>query len=106
MSASTLKERARKGIPEALRGQVWMKLVGADQLRAEKAADPNFFINLSKATDLGEYAEVIDRDIPRTFPKHAMFCDSAGQAQLARVLRAYAAYDREVCASMRMYAAS
>ena len=40
----------------------------------------------------------IEKDIPRTFPKHEAFCDenSDGQKALRNVLQRYAALDRAV----------
>ncbi len=48
-----------------------------------------------------DVVEVIERDIHRTFPLHAMFTDPGGigQRSLLRVLRAYAQYDQRVCFS-------
>jgi len=63
----------------------------------------------------------IEKDIPRTFPKHQMFCSqeestnpndatsssSGGRASLRRVLRAYSQYDSDVgyCQGMNFIAA-
>lgn len=44
----------------------------------------------------GSIEEVISRDVPRTFPEHPLFHTAAGQQQLLRVLKAYAAADPEV----------
>lgn len=56
-----------------------------------------------------EVVETIERDISRTFPRHAMFAQEGGigQSALMRVLRAYAAYDQKVgyCQGMGFIAA-
>lgn len=92
-----LKRRLRKGIPEAMRGMVWTRLVGAD---AKRAANPDLYAALLKRsyTSTDEILDVIERDIPRTLPLHAMFAEPGGlgQAALFRVLRAYAMYDKKV----------
>ncbi|GBF95156.1 hypothetical protein Rsub_07740 [Raphidocelis subcapitata] len=40
-------------------------------------------------------ADVIGRDLGRTFPEHPLFTDGDGQARLGRLLRAYALRDEE-----------
>lgn len=49
----------------------------------------------------------IDKDLDRTFPGTEQFNNVAGQQQLRRVLRAYAAYDPDVgyCQGMNFLAA-
>ena len=119
-----------------MRGPVWMRLVGAeDRKRANKGgypATPSHCVQplLSKRTTEGagvatsdlyptmlranfptkeEVVETIERDISRTFPRHAMFAQEGGigQSALMRVLRAYAAYDQKVgyCQGMGFIAA-
>jgi len=101
-----LKSRCRKGIPDAVRGQVWMKLTGADELKINSKGKYNElrFENPEK-----KYADVIDKDLARTFPKHSIFNKNSeiGQKGLQQVLRAYAVYDREVgyCQGMGFLAA-
>jgi hypothetical protein len=41
-------------------------------------------------------ADVIGRDLGRTFPEHPLFTDGDGQARLGRLLRAYALRDEEI----------
>ena len=83
-----------------------MKLTGADVLKRSSRGKYNElrFENPEK-----KYADVIDKDLARTFPKHSIFNKNSeiGQKGLQQVLRAYAVYDREVgyCQGMGFLAA-
>lgn len=65
-----LKSRIRKGIPDALRGTVWPKLTGAEQLAASPS---NTQLYHSLQLQHGDMEDVILRDIHRTFPTHIFF---------------------------------
>jgi len=101
-----LKTRCRKGIPDAVRGDVWLKLTGADIL---KKNSPGKYNQLCFEEPEKKYADVIDKDLARTFPKHDIFINQSelGQKGLQKVLRAYAVYDQEVgyCQGMGFLAA-
>jgi hypothetical protein len=98
-----IKTRARKGVPDAFRGQVWQLLCGSDKLLAD---NPGIFESLAQqaastpTTDPEQIKvqESIIRDIARTFPRHAIFHtqDGIGQRSLTRVLFAYSLYDKVV----------
>jgi hypothetical protein len=95
-----LKRRIRKGIPESLRGQVWMAISGAADKRRGK---PDLYKEL---LDLGAKTHTehtcaggtIDRDLSRTFPTHLLYSESGGYGQvlLQRVLVAYALHNKEI----------
>ncbi|KAI8139551.1 rab-GTPase-TBC domain-containing protein [Fennellomyces sp. T-0311] len=72
--SSKLKRYARKGVPRHLRGKAWMHYSGA---KAKMDAHPNEYkILLEKATEMGKsnpHAEVIYRDLHRTFPDNTYF---------------------------------
>mmetsp|Transcript_32745 Transcript_32745/g.55212 ORF Transcript_32745/g.55212 Transcript_32745/m.55212 type:complete len:447 (-) Transcript_32745:216-1556(-) len=101
-----MKNRVRKGIPDAVRGVMWYRLCGADE--ASKALHPDI-----DAIDTNSVpAQVIDeigRDIDRTFPLHELFLSegSPGQVTLLRLLIRYAALDPAVgyCQGMGFIAA-
>jgi hypothetical protein len=84
----------RKGIPDGMRGQAWQLLGKSKDL-------PQKFVGMFEAlvalpdTDM---AEIIERDINRTFPHHVMFRErnQMGQASLFNVLKAYSVYDERV----------
>lgn len=94
----------RAGIPEAIRGNVWLKLAGMDQ--REELID-NYRVLITRETTC---EGVIRRDINRTFPVHKFFKESggAGQDALYKVSKAYAVYDTEVgyCQGLSFIAAS
>ena len=87
-----LKQLVRRGIPEALRGEVWLRLSGCSS--DEKVMDA-YRVLITKECSADS---VILRDIHRTFPAHDFFKDSGGLGQeaLAKISRAYAVYDEEV----------
>jgi len=88
------KRRCRKGIPDAMRGTIWMLLSGADKL---KDSNPGLYNELKLKEADPEAKSVIERDLERTFPSHDLFKrQSQGQNSLRHVLIAYACYDREI----------
>ena len=103
-----LRERLRKGIPDALRSDVWCKL---SRINDMKQLYPNKF-HITQPTNLTELTiDEIERDIDRTFPSHDYFESrshhSNGQDSLRRILQSYAAFDPETgyCQGMGFIAA-
>ncbi|UJR10785.1 hypothetical protein I4U23_014972 [Adineta vaga] len=88
-----LQSLVRKGIPEALRGEVWQLLVGS-------VGDENEMINTYRLLLTKESASerVILNDLNRTFPAHEYFKDAGGigQEALYKLSRAYSVRDEEV----------
>ncbi|OZJ05742.1 hypothetical protein BZG36_01289 [Bifiguratus adelaidae] len=69
-----VKRYVRKGIPPHLRGRAWFHYSGAETLFFAHPGE--YAILVSKAEELGdanEFAEVIDRDLHRTFPENIKF---------------------------------
>lgn len=109
----TAKRRARKGIPNALRGAAWPVLAGADVL---KAANPGLYADCLGRTPARSDLMCIALDLPRTYPNHCLFSTShidaapstpgsallpdaalsVGQRSLRNVLRAFACHDPSV----------
>ena len=83
----------RRGIPEALRGEVWQRLTGAS-VQMEEIIDTYRVLVTKESPD----DKVILRDIHRTFPAHEFFKDSGGVGQeaLYRIAKAYSVYDSEI----------
>lgn len=89
-----LKRRVRKGIPKSKRSVIWQKLVNMDEARLWYPAPQTVDVQGLDAYVLNS----IEKDIPRTFPKHEAFCDenSDGQKALRSVLQWYASLDGTV----------
>ncbi|XP_061383096.1 rab GTPase-activating protein 1-like isoform X1 [Danaus plexippus] len=99
-----LEQLVRVGVPEALRGEVWLRLAEVDQ--NDKLME-TYRTLISKDCP---FEAVIQRDIARTFPAHDFFREAGGLGQdsLLRMARAYAVYDHEVgyCQGLSFLAAT
>ncbi|CAK1548163.1 unnamed protein product [Leptosia nina] len=99
-----LNHLVRVGVPEALRGEVWLRLADVDQ--NDKLME-TYRTLISKDCP---FEAVIQRDIARTFPAHDFFREAGGLGQdsLLRMARAYAVYDHEVgyCQGLSFLAAT
>jgi len=98
VSAKKVKRRCRKGIPNAVRGQIWLRLAGADVLKNGQAGEYN---RLCYSSPNPRDADSIDQDLGRIFPNHRYFQSrgtnsSDGHTSLRNVLFAYACYDPEI----------
>ncbi|RKP35149.1 rab-GTPase-TBC domain-containing protein, partial [Dimargaris cristalligena] len=92
----TPNNQARKmviyGIPTTLRPRVWQFFAEEAKIRQS-----GFYEDLLNRERIPIF-DVIERDIPRCYPDHQLFCDnqSEGQRQLFDILKAYAHYNPEV----------
>lgn len=91
---SKIRQRIRRGIPNILRGHMWMSLTGAGIAKYHNA---KVYQECLYAPNSG-LEETISRDISRTFPKHQQFrvTGGLGQRSLFQVLRAYSVYNPTV----------
>ncbi|XP_018544628.1 TBC1 domain family member 9B isoform X2 [Lates calcarifer] len=86
---SRTRELVLNGIPERLRGELWLLFSGAQN---EMATHPGYYGDLvEQAMGLCSLAtEEIERDLHRSMPEHRAFQNETGIAALRRVLTAYA----------------
>ncbi|KAG1665850.1 Rab GTPase-activating protein 1 [Nymphon striatum] len=95
----------RRGIPEALRGEVWQLLAKCYEDSKEKMEMYRILI-----TKDSQCESTILRDINRTFPAHEFFRENGGLGQdsLYKISKAYSVYDEEVgyCQGLSFLAAA
>ncbi|KAM3866703.1 TBC1 domain family member 9B [Diretmus argenteus] len=86
---SRTRELVLNGIPERLRGELWLLFSGAQN---EMSTHPGYYGDLvEQAMGLCSLAtEEIERDLHRSMPEHRAFQNEMGIAALRRVLTAYA----------------
>ncbi|TRY93970.1 hypothetical protein DNTS_021122 [Danionella cerebrum] len=86
---SKTRELVLNGIPENLRGELWLLFSGAEN---EMATHPGYYASLVEQA-MGRCTlatEEIERDLHRSMPEHQAFQNEMGIAALRRVLTAYA----------------
>ncbi|KAH0953971.1 hypothetical protein HN011_005478 [Eciton burchellii] len=94
-----------QGIPQTLRGEVWLTFSGALN---EKAINPDLYKSLVEQS-LGKSCqanEEIERDLHRSLPEHPAFQSDTGINALRRVLSAYAWRNPQIgyCQAMNIVA--
>lgn len=96
LSREKLQRRIYKGIPDKLRGAIWLKLLRVEESMEKNPNVYNKMLNLAHnySTDIRQ----IDNDINRCFRDHDYFRErySTKQQQLFNVLVAYSCYNSEL----------
>lgn len=91
---STLKRFVRKGIPISHRTSAWMIISGAQLLREESMLTYN---ELKQQINNQTIIDMIQIDLPRTFPDNIYFCsDSHLPSQLFNILATFAHQNSDV----------
>jgi hypothetical protein len=78
LKAEKLKARARKGVPDSLRGMVWPRFSGAQAMMEAEGNRGVYQDLVSRKADMGTEVQ-LRKDITRTFPKHVFFKNVAGE---------------------------
>lgn len=95
-----LKLKIRRGIPDSLRGEIWMKISGADKFKQGRENLYNELITKINKNELYQIPDedIIIKDMNRTFPKNLMFMNKLGDGQrkLFRVLSCFSSYNKKI----------
>mmetsp|Transcript_27057 Transcript_27057/g.48212 ORF Transcript_27057/g.48212 Transcript_27057/m.48212 type:complete len:232 (-) Transcript_27057:716-1411(-) len=91
---AALTRRARKGVPDPLRGVVWQLLSGGRELLLQ---NEGVYEKLMLYESSNAELEIV-RDLSRTYPSHVYYQQrqGPGQRSLYNVLKAYSVYNRQV----------
>ncbi|XP_014675899.1 PREDICTED: USP6 N-terminal-like protein [Priapulus caudatus] len=107
INSEKLTRRIYKGIPHALRGEVWSRLLHIEKVKSEQKG---IYEKMRvRARKLSPDIKQIDLDVNRTYRNHIMFRERycVKQQALFHVLAAYSMYNTEVgyCQGMSQIAA-
>ncbi|CAG2161966.1 unnamed protein product [Oppiella nova] len=94
-NSDKLRTRVYKGIPNAVRGEVWARLLNISRLKQEQ--DGKYNEMLEYGLDHSPDIRQIDLDVNRTYRNHIMFREryNTKQQMLFKVLVAYSVYNSD-----------
>lgn len=102
-----LEKRIHKGVPDSVRGEVWLRLLNIPTLIKEQ--EGKYTRMLDYGLKHSEDVRQIDLDVNRTYRDHIMFKQrySTKQCMLFKILVAYSVYNSEIgyCQGMSQVAA-
>lgn len=102
-----LRRRMYKGVPNAVRATVWLRVLDVARIKAEQ--EGKYWEMRDRARKYSPEVRQIDLDVNRTYRNHIMFRERYGvkQQALFHVLAAYSVYNTEVgyCQGMSQIAA-
>lgn len=102
-----LRRRVYKGVPNAVRAEVWLRLLDIARIKAEQ--EGKYLEMRERARKWSPDIRQIDLDVNRTYRNHIMFRERycVKQQALFHVLAAYSVYNTEVgyCQGMSQIAA-
>eukprot|EP01112_Ceratiomyxa_fruticulosa_P014526 TRINITY_DN4166_c0_g1_i4.p1 TRINITY_DN4166_c0_g1~~TRINITY_DN4166_c0_g1_i4.p1 ORF type:complete len:377 (+),score=64.67 TRINITY_DN4166_c0_g1_i4:27-1157(+) len=111
-NSELVKKLVRKGIPPEHRGEIWLELSGAKELKDRYGNNGEFYprmIEKAETAGVPSVLKQIEQDADRTFPQHTLFSgpDRVGTSRLTRVLKAYSVRNPMVgyCQSLNFVAA-
>jgi len=95
LKRSAIEKLCIGGVPEALRGEIWKRLVGVPEAMRKQ---PDEYKTLRSTVAQRKVAVLIDADIQRCHLDHSLFAVpySGGQIALFNVMKAYSLYDAVV----------
>ncbi|PRP83683.1 hypothetical protein PROFUN_03838 [Planoprotostelium fungivorum] len=101
-----LKLMIRQGIPNNIRGRMWMIFSGAFALLLSKGA--GYFQSLYDRRDECQVKDEIEKDLHRSFPEHPFFQTEEGLNCLRKVLVAFSVHNPVIgyCQSMNIVCAT
>lgn len=92
--SNTLKRFIRKGIPISHRTTAWMMLSGAHSIKLKSSAS---YVELKNKINNQSIIQMIEIDLPRTFPDNIYFTETSGiPNQLFNILATFAHQNTDV----------